>query len=75
MSVAEMAISLYAANEGYLEDIEVNKVLAFERALQDFMKSEHADLIDTINQTGDYSDEIKSGLKTGLEKFKATQSW
>ncbi|WP_136247230.1 F0F1 ATP synthase subunit alpha [Halomonas borealis] len=75
MSVAEMAVSLYAANEGYLEEVEVSKVLDFERALQDYMKAEHAELLDQINESGAYSDEIKSGLKAGLDKFKATQSW
>ena len=75
MSVAEMALTLYAANEGHLDDVEVNKVLDFERALHDYMKAEHGDLLDKINQTGDYNDEIKDGLKSGLEKFKATQSW
>ena len=75
MSVAEMALSLYAANEGHLEDVEVSKVLPFERALRDFMKAEYSELLDKINQTGDYDDEIKSGLKEGLDKFKATQSW
>ncbi|MCH4563204.1 MULTISPECIES: F0F1 ATP synthase subunit alpha [Halomonas] len=75
MSVAEMALSLYAANEGFLDDVEVRKVLDFERALRDYMKAEHAELLDQINQSGDYSDEIQKGLKEGLEKFKATQSW
>ena len=75
MSIAEMALSLYAANEGFLDDVEVNKVLDFERALHDYMKSEHADLLDKINQSGDYNGEIQDSLKSGLEKFKATQSW
>ena len=75
MSVAEMALSLYAANEGYLDDVSVDKVLDFERALHDYMKSEHSELLDKINQTGDYNGEIQDGLKSGLEKFKATQSW
>ena len=39
------------------------------------MKAEHAQLIDSINESGDYNDEIQSGLKAGLDKFKATQSW
>jgi len=55
--------------------VDVSKVLDFERALHDYMKSEHADLLDKINQSGDYNDEIKSGLKSGLEQFKATQTW
>ncbi|MBR2514402.1 MAG: F0F1 ATP synthase subunit alpha, partial [Halomonas sp.] len=75
MSVAQMALSLYAANEGHLDDVSVDKVLDFERALHDYMKSEHGDLLDKINQTGDYNGEIQDGLKSGLEKFKATQSW
>jgi F-type H+-transporting ATPase subunit alpha len=75
MSVAEMALSLFAANEGYLDDVEVNKVLDFEAALHDYMKSEHSELLDKINQSGDYNDEIKQGLASGVEKFKATQTW
>src|SRR5690554_3569267 len=75
MSVAEMAVSICSANEGYLEEVEVNKILDFERALRDFMKAEYAELLDKINQTGDYSSEIQDALKEGLEKFKATQSW
>ncbi|MCE8018663.1 F0F1 ATP synthase subunit alpha [Halomonas sp. MCCC 1A11036] len=75
LSVAEMGVSLYAANEGFLDDVDVSKVLDFERALHEYMRSEHAELLDKINQTGDYNDEIQRGLKQGLEQFKATQSW
>ncbi|WP_251975839.1 F0F1 ATP synthase subunit alpha [Salinicola avicenniae] len=75
MSVAEMGVTLYAANEGFLDDVAVDKVLDFERALQDYMKAEHADLLDKINQSGGYDDEIQKGLKSGLESFKSTQTW
>ncbi|MDW5375901.1 F0F1 ATP synthase subunit alpha [Halomonas sp. HP20-15] len=75
MSIAEMALSLFAANEGYLDDVSVDKVLDFESALHDYMKAEHGDLLDKINQSGDYSDEIKQGLKQGVETFKSTQSY
>ncbi|WP_110685665.1 F0F1 ATP synthase subunit alpha [Salinicola aestuarinus] len=75
MSVAQMALTLYAANEGFLDDVPVDKVLDFERALQDYMKSEHADLLDKINSSGGYDDEIQKGLKSGLESFKSTQTW
>ncbi|MEE9356003.1 MAG: F0F1 ATP synthase subunit alpha [Methylococcaceae bacterium] len=75
MSVGQMAISLYAANEGYLDTIEVNKVRDFENALQSFMQSEHADLMDTINTSGDYSDEIQKSLKSAVDKFVKTHSW
>ncbi len=71
LSVAEMAISLYAANEGYLDDVEVNKIVDFEAALHDHVKSRFPQLLDTINATGDYNDEIASELKKAIEDFKS----
>ena len=75
MSVAEMGVSLHAANEGFLDDLEVNKVLDFEAALQSYMKSEHADLLRSINETGDYSNEIKQAIQSAIETFIKTNSW
>ncbi len=75
LSVAEMAVSLYAANEGHLKDIELNKVLDFEASLLSYMNSENAELMDRINTTGDYDDDIEAQFKAALEQFKATQSW
>ena len=75
LRVSQMAVSLYAANEGYLDDLPVNKVRAFEDALQGYMKSSYGGLLDKIDQTGDYGDEIQKGLAEGLKKFKATQTW
>ncbi len=75
LSVTEMAVSLYAANEGYLEDIELNKVLDFEASLLSYMNSENAELMDKINNSGDYNDDIEAQFKVALEQFKATQSW
>ena len=75
LSIAEMGVSLYAANEGYLEDIELNKVLDFEAALLAYMNSEHGDLLAKINDTGGYDDEIETEFKSSLEEFKATQTW
>ena len=75
MSIADMGLSLYAANEGYLNDVELNKVLDFEAALIAFFNSEYADLMNDINATGNYSDEIAAQFKAGIEKFKSTQAW
>ena len=75
MSVAEMGVSLYAANAGFLDSLEVKKVRDFEAALLSFMKSEEADLMAKINQTGDFSDEIKNGLHKAIERFVKTSSW
>ncbi|WP_341327291.1 F0F1 ATP synthase subunit alpha [Methylotuvimicrobium sp. KM2] len=75
MSVAQMAVSLFAANEGYLDSVDVNKVRDFEDALQLYMKSEKSDLMDQINATGDFSDDIKEGIKSAIETFINTHSW
>ncbi|AFU99662.1 F0F1 ATP synthase subunit alpha [Simiduia agarivorans] len=75
LKVAELAVVVYAANEGFLKDVEVAKIGAFEAALLSYMNSEHADLMKKINETGDYNDEIAATFKGALEKFKATQTW
>ncbi|MGR9100617.1 MAG: F0F1 ATP synthase subunit alpha [Gammaproteobacteria bacterium] len=75
MSVAQMAVSLFAANEGFLDGVEVNKVRDFENALQSYMKSEHADLMKKIDKTGDYNDEIQKGIRDAIENFIKTHSW
>lgn len=75
LSVGQMAVSLFAANEGYLDGVEVNKIQDFESALQGYMKSNHAELLDKITRTGDYNDEIIAGLKAAIEDFKSTSTW
>ena len=75
LSIAEMGVSLFAANEGFLEDIELSKVLDFESALLAYMNSEHGDLLNKINESGDYDDDIEKAFRAGLEKFKSTQTW
>ncbi len=71
LSIAEMAFTLYAANEGYLNDVAVNKVVDFEAAMLANMKSSHADLITQIDESGDYNDEIATAMKSALDNFKA----
>ncbi|HAU23545.1 MAG TPA: F0F1 ATP synthase subunit alpha [Gammaproteobacteria bacterium] len=75
LSIAEMAVSIYAANEGYLKDIELNKVLDFEASLLSYMNSEHGDMLANINETGYWNDDIEAKFKSGLDKFKQTQTW
>ncbi len=75
LSVAEMGLSLYAANEGYLEDIDVTKVVDFETALLAYANSEHKALLDEVNNSCDYNDEIAEKFKNLLTEFKAKQTW
>ena len=58
MTVAEMGVVLYAANEGFLQDIEVEKILDFESALMSYMNSEEASFMEQVNKEGAYSDEV-----------------
>jgi len=75
LSVAEMAVSLFAVDQGYLDDIDNDKVVDFEHALHGYMGASHAALMDKINDTGDYNDEIESGLRAAVEDFKANGTW
>ncbi|PXZ08643.1 F0F1 ATP synthase subunit alpha [Gilliamella apicola] len=75
MTVAEQSIVLYAAERGYLEDVELAKVLSFETALLAYAHSQYADFVKQIDETGNYNDEIESKLKAMLESFKSTQTW
>ena len=74
-SIAEMGVVLFAANEGYLSDIEVNKLGDFEGALLSYMHAEHGDLMKSIVDSGDYNDEIAAVFKSAVESFKSTQTW
>ncbi|MFN2337482.1 MAG: F0F1 ATP synthase subunit alpha [Gammaproteobacteria bacterium] len=75
LSTAEMALSLFAANEGFLDDVEIKKIVDFEAALHAHANSHFGDLIAKINETGDYSEEIQAGMRKCLEDFKANGAW
>ena len=75
LSVGDMAVSLYAVNEGYLDDVAVEKVVDFEAALHQFVHREHEDLVNKINESGDYNDEIEQGLKQAVSAFKQNGVW
>jgi F-type H+-transporting ATPase subunit alpha len=70
-----MGVMVYAADNGFLKAVEVNKIGDFESALLSYMKAEHGDLMETINATGDYNNDIGAGIKAALENFVATQTW
>ncbi len=75
LSVAEMAVSLFSAGEGYLDDVDIKKVVDFEHALLTYMRAEQAALLAKINETGDYNDEIESGLHDALKSFKESHAY
>ena len=71
LTVAEMAFSLLAANEGYLDDIDASRVVDFEAQMHDYLRANHAETLDRINADGDLNDEIQMAMIKGLEDFKA----
>jgi len=75
MTVAEMGVVLFAANEGFLADVPVNKVLDFESALLSYMKTSHGDFMDQIKREGKYTDEVIDTMRSALESFVATQTF
>ncbi len=75
MSVGEMSVMLFAVNEGYMKDVELNKVADFESALLSFMASEYKELMANLDENGEYSDDVLASFKEALEKFKSTQTW
>ena len=75
MSVGEMSVMLFAVNEGYMKDVELNKVADFESALLSFMASEYKELMANLDETGEYSDDVLASFKEALEKFKSSQTW
>jgi len=75
MSVGQMAVSLFAANEGYLDDVDVAKVVDFEHALQSYMKGSQATLIDKIDSTGDFDEGIANEIHAAVKDFKANNTW
>ena len=75
LSVSEMGLSLYAVEKGFLDDVPVAQVTAFETALRGFMHSLHAPLMAQINAAGGYDDDIDAKLNAALIEFKQTGSW
>ncbi len=75
MSVSEMGLMVYAVNEGFLQDIEVAKIGAFESALLSFANSEYGDTMKAIAESGDWNDDYEAVFKEAIKKFKSTQTW
>lgn len=73
LSVADMAISLYASNEGFMDDIDVPRILAFETALHQTMHQKHAELVAKIEATKDLDKDAEAQLKAAIVDFK--KSW
>lgn len=75
MSIADQAAVIYASNEGYLADVAVEKVGAFEEALLRYLRNDHVALMKEIDETANYNDDIENRLKSAIESFKSSYSY
>lgn len=75
LSVADIAVSLFSVERGFIDNVELKKVVHFDEELRAYMHEHHSALLAKINETYEYNDTIVSELSAAIEKFKATQTW
>ena len=75
MSVFHQALSIYAVDKGYMDDVPVNRIGSFEEALHAHFENTAGELIGKVNDSGAWNDEIESAFKAGIEDFKKTGSY
>ncbi len=74
-SVADMTAILYALNNGDLDDVEVNKVVAFEKAYLANLNSVHSSLMEGLNATPAMNEQVEEGLQQAVADFKSTGTY
>jgi F-type H+/Na+-transporting ATPase subunit alpha len=75
MSVAEMALSIYAVNNGYMDKVELKKISAFEAGLQAFAKTNYKAAMDAMNANPVLSPENEAALKKISEEFATSGTY
>ncbi|MEO8467808.1 MAG: F0F1 ATP synthase subunit alpha, partial [Gammaproteobacteria bacterium] len=75
LTVAEMALTLFAVNEGFLDDVPVNKIVDFETSLHAFARANNKAVLDGINAKPEYSDTAVADMKNVIEAFKKTGTY
>lgn len=72
LSIAEMSVSLFAVEKGYLDDVPLKKIVDFEAELHHYVRIHHANLLQQINEKCELNTSIESELKNAIEQFKMT---
>lgn len=75
LEVWEEAVSLFSANNGYLDDLDVKEVLPFEKGLREYLKASHADLVKRIEDTKALSKEDEPLLHAAVKDFKKSGAY
>ncbi len=75
LSVSEMAVSLYAAEKGFLDDLQLTDVVPFEKALHAYMNDQQANLMKQIDNKPELTADVDEALRHALQDFVKTQTW
>ncbi|MEN9759798.1 MAG: hypothetical protein RLZZ281_538 [Pseudomonadota bacterium] len=75
MAVWEMALTLFAVNNGFMEGVDMKQMASFEKSLRDYIRSKHAALVERIEKANDMSKEDEAELRSAIEQFKKTGSY
>ena len=75
LSVAEMALSLYAIDKGHFDETDARKIVEIEKELHEFMRNQYSDLMQEINTKCDYNDEVAKNLEDLIQEFKKMHSF
>jgi F-type H+-transporting ATPase subunit alpha len=73
LSVGQMAVSLFAAERGYIDDVPFHQVVEFEGKLLGYMQSEETSLLEQINQQLELTQELEIALQKAIKQFKSMQ--
>jgi len=75
LSICEMAMSLFAVDKGYLDDVPVSRVVEFEKELHSFLKNKHVDFMTKVHETLELTDESATGFANIIDDFKKHHSY
>lgn len=75
LSISSMALILFAAEEGYLDEVPLNKVVEYERGLHEFALHHHSEVLKQVNENPTYDEVVSNSFKTILDAYKATLVW
>jgi len=75
LQVWEMALTLFAVNNGYFDDIDVKKALAAEKSMRDYIKATYADLVERMEQKKDLSAEDEKALHAAIKELEKNGSF
>jgi F-type H+-transporting ATPase subunit alpha len=75
LQVWEMALTLFAVNNGYFDDIDVKKALSAEKSMRDYIKGKYPDLVKRIEDTKDLSKEDEEKLQQAMKEWKTTATY